>query len=105
MSDTVLKAIKLFVVVAGLLIVGGTATLIWLLVKRGGDPARPSPAVTAAEPAGIALPTGGEVTQVTTAGGQLLLLGRSPAEGQFLLVVDLASGERRRLLRLVPAGP
>jgi len=95
----------LFVVVAGLLIVAGTATLIWLLVKRSGVSAQDHPAVTIADPGTVALPAGGEITQVATAGGQLLLLGRSPAEGQFLLVVDLASGERRRLLRLVPAEP
>ena len=100
-----LKAVKLFVVVAGLLIVGGTATLIRQLVKRGGEAARARPAMVTGEPLGIALPPGGEITQVAAANGQLLLLGRSPSEGQFLLVVDSASGERKRFLRLVPAPP
>ena len=100
-----LKAVKLFVVVAGLLIVGGTATLIWLLVKRGGEAASNLPAMATMEPRSVDLPAGGEITQVAAQGGQLLLLGRSPADGQFLLVIDLASGERRQLLRLLPAPP
>lgn len=100
-----LKAVKLFVVVAGLLIVGGTATLIWQLVKRGGEAARARPAVATTEPRSVVLPAGGEITQVAAQGSQLLLLGRSPADGQFLLVIDLASGERRQLLRLLPAPP
>lgn len=102
--DPVLKAVKIFVVVAGIAIVLGTATLIWLLVKRGGE-ARPPAASVQAEPVNVALPRGAEVIQVMVSGSQLLLLGRAPGEGQFVAVVDLASGERRRLLRLVPEAP
>jgi hypothetical protein len=101
-ADPVLKALKTFVVVAGVAIVLGTATLIWLLVKRGGQGARPPAAAVREEPANVALPRGAEVIQVAVSGSQLLLLGRVPSEGQFVAVVDLASGERRRLLRLVP---
>jgi len=45
------------------------------------------------------------VTAASLAGSQLVLLGTAPGEGQFVLVVDLASGERRRLLRLLPEHP
>ena len=59
MSDSLLKALKLFVVVGGILIVGGTATLIWVLVKRGtsGD-AWHRRAVASALPGTIELPPG-----------------------------------------------
>ena len=50
----------------------------------------------------VALPPGGEVTQASVAGRELVLLGRAP-QGQFVLVVALAGGERRRL-RLAGAG-
>jgi hypothetical protein len=93
------------VVVSGILIVGGTATLIWVLVKRGTStavaPAAMAPALTGT----IELPPGGEVAQVTVAGSRLVLLGRAPGLGQFVLEVDLATGARRKLLRLAPAAP
>lgn len=106
MSDSLLKALKIFVVVGAVVIVLGTATLIALLVKRAGSgsaalPAGP-PATGMAE---VALPPGAEVQQVTVAGAQLYLLGRSPGEGQFILVIDQTSGARKRLLRLVPEAP
>jgi hypothetical protein len=105
MSDSLLKALKIFVVVGAVVIVAGTATLIWLLVKRGTSSRVASAPAAPAVPATIALPPGGAVTEVSVAGSQLVLLGTAPGEGQFVLVVDLASGERRRLLRLVPERP
>lgn len=107
MSDSLLKALKIFVVVGAVVIVGGTATLIWLLVKRGTSmavataPAPPPPQV----PGTIELPPGAEITQIAAAGPELLLLGRAPAEGAFVLAVDAKTGARRRLWRLVEARP
>jgi hypothetical protein len=76
--------------------------LISVLVKRGTSRVA-APVTAVPTTAGIvALPPGAEVTQMSVSGSQLLLLGSAPGEGQFVLVVDLASGERRRLLRLVP---
>ena len=42
--------------------------------------------------------------QATVAGRDLVLLGRAP-EGQFVLVLELATGERRRLVWLAPGQP
>jgi hypothetical protein len=104
MSDSLLRALKVFVVVSGVVIVVGTATLIWLVVKRGANVATTAPATApAGEPGTVDLPPGGEVTQLAVSGSRLVLLGRAPGEGQFVVVVDLASGERRRLFRLAPA--
>jgi hypothetical protein len=102
MSDSLLRAVKLFVVVGGVLIIAGTATLITLLVKRGTHLAEaPAPPTAAAS---AAVPAGGEITGASLAGHDLILLGRAPA-GQFVLVVDPASGARRRLLWLAPEVP
>ncbi len=103
MSESLLRAVKLFVVLGGVLLIVGTATLITLLVKRGTRVAGGEvPAAAAA--AAVALPPGGEVVQATLAGSELVLLGRA-ARGQFVLVVALAGGDRRRLVWLVPADP
>ena len=99
MSDSLLRAVKLFVVVGGVLIIAGTATLITMLVKRGTRLEAAPPPATA--PVDATLPAGGEVTSASMAGRDLVLLGRAP-EGQFVLVVDPASGARRRLLWLTP---
>ncbi len=90
-------------IVGAVLIVGGTATLIWLLVKRGTHLATAPAAPTSTLPATVALPPGGEIAQATVVGAELVLLGKAPGEGQFVLVVDLATGARRQLLRLAPA--
>ena len=103
MSDSLLRAVKLFVVVSGVLIIAGTATLIALMVKRGTQVAERA-AAAPAEASTVALPPGGEVTQASVAGRELVLLGRAP-QGQFVLVVALAGGERRRLVWLLPAAP
>jgi hypothetical protein len=102
MSDSLLRAVKLFVIVGGVLIIAGTATLITMLVKRGTRAADTPPPAAAAGDATI--PAGGEVTSASMAGRDLVLLGRAPA-GQFVLVVDPASGARRRLLWLAPEKP
>lgn len=95
--------VKLFVLLSGVLIIAGTATLIALMVKRGTQVAEPAAAAPTV-PSTVTLPPGGEVTQASVAGRELVLLGRAP-QGQFVLVVELASGGRRRLVWLAPAGP
>ncbi len=92
-------------VVGAFVIVGGTATLVWLLVKRGAHVAVPSVTMATSLPATIDLPPGGEISDLAVANSQLVLLGKAAGEGQFVLVVDLATGARRQLLRLAPAPP
>jgi hypothetical protein len=104
MSDSLLKALKVFVVVGAVLLVGGTATLIWALVKRGTSRDEAPPAV-AGPPGTVLLPPGAEVRQASLTGSQIVLLGEVPGEGQFVLVVDATTGARRRFLRLMPERP
>ena len=105
MPDSLLKVLKLFVVVGGLVIVGGTATLIWVMVKRGTHTAATPAVAPPSLPGTIEVPQGGEIAQLAIAGSQLVLLGQAPGAGQFVVVVDLATGARRQLLRIVPAPP
>ena len=111
--ERVLGLVKLFVVVAGILIIGGTVALIWLLVQRGGEPqelVRPvaverpasAPAPEAELRADLAIPAGAAVIDVKLAGGQVLLLMRSLDGEEYLAMVDPLTGRRLSLLRLVP---
>lgn len=104
MSDSLLNALKVFVVVGAVVLVAGTATLIWALVKRGTSRGELPAQVEATPhaPGTVTLPAGAEVLQATLAGSRLLLLGTVPGEGQFVLVVDAETGARRQHLRLVP---
>lgn len=100
------KALKVFVVVAGVAIILGTITLIWLLATRRESEQAPAEAVQQlVVPGTVPLPPGAEVTQLALSGSRLVLLGRIPGEGQFVAVVDASSGELVRLLRLAPGQP
>lgn len=103
MDDRLIRSLKVFVVVAGVVLVLGTGLLVGLLVQRGQGPrdelAAPPPAAGT-----LALPAEARISQVLSAGNQLVLLGDGP-DGRFLAVVDLATGRRRHLLRIVPEAP
>ncbi len=89
-----------------MVLVLGTALLVWLLVQRqagGGDERRAAAAVAPDGPAtGLALPADARIGQALAAGNQLVLLGEVPDGRRFLAVVDLASGRRRHLLWITP---
>ena len=61
-------------------------------------------ATTVTAPGTLALPAGATIGQVLAAGNQLVILGEGP-DGRFLAVVDLATGRRRHLLKIVPEAP
>lgn len=94
--------LKVFVVVGGVLLVGGTATLIWLLVQRSTSRGEAPVATAPALPGTVEVPVGARIEAANLVGRQLVLLGEVAGQGQFVLVVDAASGARRHLLRLVP---
>lgn len=105
--ETWLKALKVFVVVAGIAILFGTATLFWLIVQRGLPQDRLDRVATATGPrAGtLAIPAGTEVRSAQLDAGRALLLLVDGAGAQHLLLVDLTTGERLALLRIVPETP
>lgn len=104
MDDRLIRSLKVFVVAAGVVLVLGTGLLIWLLVQRGQG-SRAGVAATTPAAATLALPAESRISQVLTAGNQLVILGEVPDGGRFLAVVDLATGRRRHLLRIVPEAP
>lgn len=80
-----LGIIKIFNIVAGVLIVLGTSALVWLLVDR----ARSGPVERAAvEDGSIALPAGFTIEQMAATAEFLFLLVRSETGDTLLLRLD-----------------
>ncbi len=93
-----LRLVKAFVVVAGVLIVLGTGTLVALLVARTGK----SP-VSLEAPRPVPVPAGLMLVEVAPAGDRILLTLRDDSGRLHLLTVDAASGEPLGFL-VLPAG-
>lgn len=112
--DPWVRALKLFVVVAGLVILLGSGALLWLLASgaaREAPAAATSPAPTPAPPAAppvvadLALPRGAAIVDLVSDQDKIVLLLRTPEAQDYLAVVDAATGTRRALLRIVPERP
>ena len=122
--DNIARALKVFVVAGGIVLLAGTMLLVVLIVLRGtenrdppesplaevpagaeGDPpaalcelALPAPG----EPLGVPLPAGARIDQVVPGGGCLILLGVDGAGRQFVALVDPYTGARLSLLLMNP---
>lgn len=90
-----LGVLKVFVVVAGLLIVAGTVTLVVMLTGRSGEAVRGEQVVT--------IPGGMRVMQVVPDGRRLLLLLEAEDGAQAIAVVE--GGRRTGLLTIEPDVP
>lgn len=95
--DNIPIALKVFVIVGGIVLVAGTILLAVLLVMGAG-----SGAIVQQAPQALLLPAGARIEQVVVDGERLVLLGTDGAGVQFLAVVDPATGERLSLLRVRP---
>ncbi len=111
-ADPWVRALKLFVVIAGVVILAGTAALAWLLATGAGrgappgaeaPPARPKP--PAPVTADLPLPAGTAIVDLQVDGERIVLLLRSRDGHDYLAVVDPTTGSRRALLRIVPETP
>ena len=105
-----MQVLKVVVIVLGALIALGVGVIVYTLIDRGGDqltqPEQPAPAVGAAAPAvsaarvpanefgatALGLPQGSLVQQMVVSGDRLIVTVRIPAEGEKIVVIDLASG-------------
>jgi len=78
-----LTLIKIFNVVAGILIIVGVVTLVWLLVQRGtGSSGQVGSALQSA------IPVDGRIAEMIAAGDHALLLLETPEGGQTLLILN-----------------
>jgi len=106
LADPWVRALKLFVVLAGIAILAGSAVLFWLLatgVARDASTAAPPPSAPPAPVvADLPLPAGGAILDLVSDHDRIVLLLRTPAGQDYLAVVDAATGTRRALLRIVP---
>ncbi len=99
-------ALKAFVIIAGILIVLGTGTLIWVIVQRAArtaPPAQPTveirPTFSATE---LQVPAGSRVIDMRLSDTRLVLHLATPDEQEYIAIVDLATGRRLGLMRVVP---
>ncbi len=118
-ADPWIRALKIFVVLAGVVILAGSGALVWLLATGVGRDAPTSaaarlapaaePAVPAATPppvvADLPLPAGAAILDLASEQDRIVLLLRTPGGQDYLAVIDAATGTRRALLRIVPEKP
>jgi hypothetical protein len=120
--DNIPRALKVFVIAGGVVLLAGTLLLVVLIVLRGaGDPVQSPALAEAARPAaspaaplcelalpapgtamGVPLPAGARIEQVVPGGGCLILLGVDGSGRQFVALVDPYSGARLSLLLMNP---
>jgi hypothetical protein len=113
--DNIARALKVFVVAGGVVLLAGTVLLVVLIVLWGTENPDPptTPALAEADPPGalcelalpvpgealgVPLPAGARIEQVVPNGGCLILLGVDGAGRQFVALVDPYSGARLSLL-------
>lgn len=97
-------ALKVFVVAAGVVLIGGTIALVYMLWQRAApSDAPPAPVASdaPAEPASVVLPAGSRIVQVTSSGDRLTLLIEGQFGVQFVATVDAVTGRQIGLLRAV----
>jgi hypothetical protein len=91
------RALKILVVVMGIMLVGGFATLVAMIAKRVSDKGAAPPAAAPAAPfaaAPIDLPAGTQIDTMAVGADRLILNVIAPDGRRELLVIDLASGRR-----------
>ena len=97
-----MRALKVLVIVMGVMLVGGFAVLLAVIAGRVSRAPAPIAARTFAPPP-IEIPRGARI-EAMTAGSDRLVLGLVLPEGsRQLLVLDLATGARLGIIELHPA--
>ena len=99
-----MRALKILVVVMGIMLVVGFAALVAVVagrISRGGS--TPATAARAFGGRAIEIPRGSRI-EAMTAGPDRLVLGLSlPEGGRQLLIIDMATGSRLGTIELQPA--
>jgi hypothetical protein len=110
-----MRALRLLVIVLGVLLVGGTLGLVVAIIVRAPHPSESRPAESRPEaraPAAAAvvpfdtvldLPAGAVVQSVQSAGARLAIHLALPEGGQQIVILDPGSGARIGTIELRPA--
>jgi hypothetical protein len=105
-----MRALRLLVIVLGVLLVGGTLGLVVAIIARAPHPSesRPEMRATAAS-TGVPfdtvldLPAGAVIQSVQSAGARLAVHLALPEGGQQIIILDPGSGARIGTIELRPA--
>jgi hypothetical protein len=99
-----MRALKILVVVMGVLLVLGTAALVFAVANRVNHPPASAKPVAPAE---IELPPGARIVATEMSGERLLVRVALPEGGEELMIFSLANGTRLATitLRAKPAAP
>jgi hypothetical protein len=103
-----MRALKLLVVVMGVLLVGGTAALIIAIIDRASHRAATPPAPVAGrgfDRTVIDLPAGARVLGSEAVGDRLAVRIALAEGGEALILIDPRSGARLGTIELRPAAP
>ena len=93
-----MRALRILVVVMGIMILGGFAALVAIIAGRLAHP-RPAPSPSAAAAPGVALPAGAHIESMAVGTERLAIELLLPDGSRRIDIVDLASG---RQLRTIP---
>jgi len=95
-----MRALKALVVVMGIMLIGGFAVLVAVIVGRvshGGSPPR------SFAPTAIDIPQGARIEAMTAGTDRLILDLALPEDRRQLVIIDLATGARLGTVELRPA--
>ena len=106
-----MRALRLLVIVLGVLLVGGTLALVGAIIVRSSQPSQPRGAAPRVAPSSAAspydavldLPVGAVIQSLHPAGDRLVLRLVLPDGREQIVVFDLGSGARSGTIELRPA--
>ncbi|HEV2547878.1 MAG TPA: hypothetical protein VGU20_11100 [Stellaceae bacterium] len=100
-----MRALKILVVVMGVMLVGGTAALIAAIIDRASrhTPQAAAPRGHGFGSAAVSLPAGARVLTTELAGDRVLVRLALAEGGEALLLVDAKSGTNLGIVYLLPA--
>ena len=100
-----MRALKVLVVVRGVMLVGGTAALIAAIIDRASrhtPQSATTPATRGFEHAAIELPPGARVLGAELAGDRILVRLARDEGGEALLLIDVKTGAPLGTIDLLP---
>jgi uncharacterized protein DUF6476 len=98
-----MRALKILVVVMGVMLIVGFAALVAVIAGRVSRGGASSPAVRVFAGPAIDIPRGARIEAMTAGSDRVILALALPEGGRQLLVIDLASGARLGTIELHPS--